>query len=151
MLLRPCAAFALALLLVLARPAWSQFTPFSSHPDSILEGNWQSCRDDRTGQYPERIYDHKVEGEPEYEVHLGPANEFAIFKGIQQAHRPHDSPENLLKPYQVPVNGSDAKEHWTIPSLNLSFDVAEAGGSYTTCMSWYITLKPLKPVKPTSR
>jgi hypothetical protein len=134
----------IALGLAIATPAWSQFTSFSSHSNSILEGNWQSCVGEN-GEYAERVFTHKVEGEPVYEVHLGPENEFAIFKGTSTTHRPHDSPDNLLKPYQVPMRGQDARYHWSIPSLNLSFDVAAAGGSRRECLSWYIVLTPLKP------
>lgn len=137
-------AAVLAACLGLAWPVRAQFTSFSSNPHNILEGNWQSCRGD-DGQYSERVFDQKIEGQPEYEVHLGPEDEFAIFKGVQATHRPHDSPDNLLKPYRVPMRGSEGKYHWTIPSLNLSFDVASAGGSRRECMSWYIVLAPLKP------
>jgi hypothetical protein len=127
-----------------ARPARSQFTSFSSNPRNILEGNWQSCRDD-DGQYSERVFDQVVDGQPQYEVHLGPYNEFAIFKGVQAAHRDHASPENLLKPYRVAIRAGAIKQHWTIPSLNLSFDVALAGGSRGECESWWIILAPLQP------
>lgn len=144
MLQRGCLACLIAVCLAVARPAWSQFTSFSSNPHSILEGNWQSCRED-DGEYSERVFDQKIEGQPEYEVHLGPANEFAIFKGVQTEHRAHDSEENLLQPYRVRMRGQDAHQHWTIQSLNLSFDVTAAGGSRRDCVSWYIVLTPLKP------
>ncbi|MDE3154494.1 MAG: hypothetical protein KGN76_05290 [Acidobacteriota bacterium] len=134
----------MAILLGLARPARPQFTSFSSNPHNILEGNWQSCRED-DGSYSERVFDQVVDGQPQYEVHLGPYNEFAIFKGVQQTHRDHDSPENLLKPYRVPIRMGDVAHHWTIPSLHLSFDVRLAGGSRMECVSWWITLAPLKP------
>ncbi|HVB39073.1 MAG TPA: hypothetical protein VND92_11065 [Vicinamibacterales bacterium] len=131
-------------LLGLARPALPQFTSFSSNPHNILEGNWQSCRED-DGQYSERVFDQVVDGQPQYEVHLGPYDEFAIFKGVQATHRDHDSPANLLKPYRVPVRLGAIEQHWTIPSLNLRFDVRLAGGSRSACASWWITLSPLKP------
>ena len=57
----------------------AQFTPYSSDPRNILEGNWQSCRE-RDGQYTERVYDHLVNGVGQFEVHMGPRREFAIFK-----------------------------------------------------------------------
>ncbi len=79
------------------------------------------------------------------EVHLGPYDEFAIFKGVQAKHRDHDSPDNLLKPYRVPIRFGAVTQHWSIPSLNLSFDVSVAGGSRSDCASWWITLAPLKP------
>ena len=73
-------------LAVSARPAEAQFTPFSHDTRNILEGTWQSCRE-RDGQYSERVYDHAVSGVSKFEVHLGPRREFAIFAGVQDAHR----------------------------------------------------------------
>jgi aspartokinase-like uncharacterized kinase len=84
-----------------------------------------------------------VNGVPEYEVHMGPRREFAIFKGVQDAHRDHESPDNLLKPYRVLLEAGRAKHSWEIPSLNLSFTVTLAGGSRTDCESWYILLQPI--------
>ncbi len=76
-------------------------------------------------------------------MHLGPRREFAIFKGVQAKHRPHDSPENLLNPYQVLEIHNQASHRWEIPSLNLVFTVTMTGGSRTDCESWFITLEPL--------
>jgi hypothetical protein len=125
-------------------PAAAQlFRPFTSNSRNILEGNWQSCRD-RDGQYAERVYDHLVNGVPMFEVHMGPRREFAIFKGVQEAHREHDSPDNLLKPFRVPMDAGRAKQRWDIPSLNLVFTVTLAGGSRTDCESWFVVLEPLE-------
>ena len=90
------------------------------------------------------MYDHVVNGLGQYEVHLGPRREFAIFKGIQDDHRPHNSPDNLLKPYQVAMQGTRARQRWEIPSLNLAFTVALGGGSRSDCESWYILLEPIE-------
>jgi hypothetical protein len=75
---------------------------------------------------------------------MGPRREFAIFKGVQDAHRDHDSAENLLKPFRVPMDAGRAKQRWEIPSLNLVFTVTLAGGSRTDCESWFIVLEPLE-------
>ena len=69
-------------LVLLPRPAAPQFTSFSHDSRNILEGSWQSCRGD-DGRYSERVYDHVVNGTGQFEVHLGPQNEFAIFTGVQ--------------------------------------------------------------------
>jgi hypothetical protein len=131
-------------LVLASRPAASQiFRSFSSDPRHILEGNWQSCRD-RDGQYAERVYDHLVNGIPRFEVHMGPRREFAIFAGVQDAHRDHNSPDNLLKPHVVVLEGGRAKQRWEVPSLNLVFTATMAGGSRTDCESWYILLEPLE-------
>src|SRR4051794_19590273 len=127
-----------------ARPASAQlFRPFSNDPRNVLEGNWQSCRD-RDGTYGERVYDHVVNGVGQFEVHMGPRREFAIFKGVQDDHRDHDSPDNLLKPFRVAFENGRAKQRWEIPSLNLAFTATMAGGSRTDCESWYILLEPLE-------
>jgi hypothetical protein len=126
--------------LLLAPPAAAQFTPAPHDEKIILEGNWQSCAG--AGGYSERIYDHVVNGVGKFEVHLGPRREFAIFAGVQEQHRSHDSPENLLKPYRVP-DGTRATQRWEIPSLNLAFTVTMGGGSRSECESWFIVLEPL--------
>ena len=126
-----------------ARPAAFQFTSFSHDPRNILEGHWQSCRE-ADGRYAERVYDHIVNGVGLFEVHMGPRKEFAIFSGVQNEHRDHESPENLLTPFRVPMEGGRAGRKWEIPSLNLAFTVTLAGGSLTECDSWFITLSPLE-------
>ena len=134
--------FATAGILV-ARPAAPQFTSFTHNSRSILEGNWQSCREP-DGRYSERVYDHVVNSAGRFEVHLGPKREFAIFKGVQEEHRDHNSPDNLLKPHVVELDGGRARRRWEIPSLNLAFTVTLAGGSRTDCESWWILLEPLE-------
>jgi hypothetical protein len=134
------------LLLTLSLPhpvAAQEWISYNSDPKNILEGNWQSCQQ-QDGRYAEKIYDHFVNSVPQYEVHLGPRREFAIFKNVQEDHREHESPENLLKPYRVMMEGSRARQHWEIPSLNLSFTVSLGGGSTMDCESWYIVLAPLE-------
>jgi hypothetical protein len=134
------------LLLSVVRPGSAsaqEWVSYNSDPKNILEGNWQSCQQP-DGHYAEKIYDHYVNSVPQFEVHLGPRREFAIFKGVQDEHREHDDPTNLLKPYRVIMEGSRARQHWDIPSLNLSFTVSLGGGSTMDCESWYIVLKPLE-------
>ena len=138
-----CVCAAAIVMASLPAAATQLFRPFSSDSRNILEGNWQSCRD-RDGAYAERVYDHLVNGVAIFEVHMGPRREFAIFKGVQDAHRDHQSPENLLKPYIVAMDAGRAKQRWEIPSLNLAFTVTLAGGSRTDCESWFILLEPLE-------
>jgi hypothetical protein len=134
---------ALVWLLAPSRAHAQEFISYSSNPHNILEGNWQSCQDEQV-RYAERVYDHIVNGVPQYEVHLGPRREFAIFAGVQDEHREHNSAENLLKPYTVTMQGSRAQRRWEIPSLQLAFTVTLGGGSRTDCESWYILLEPLE-------
>ena len=133
----------LALTLLTPRATEAQWISYSSNPRNILEGSWQSCLD-QSGRYTERVYDHVVNGVGLFEVHLGPRREFAIFRGVQDQHREHESPENLLKPFRVPMEGGRARQHWDVPSLKVSLTVTLAGGSFSDCESWYVLLEPLE-------
>jgi hypothetical protein len=132
-----------AAMLLAARPASPQFTSFKGSSRSILEGHWQSCRES-DGRYSERVYDHVVNGAGQFELHMGPRREFAIFKGVVDEHRDHQSPDNLLKPFRVELDGGRAKQRWDVPSLNLALTVTLAGGSRMDCESWFIVLEPLE-------
>src|SRR5215468_8503816 len=123
-------------MLAAPRPASAQWISYNSDPRNILEGSWESCQEPN-GRYSERVYDHVVNGVGLFEVHLGPRREFAIFEGVQDQHRDHDSPENLLKPYRVLMEGGRARQHWDIPSLKVALTVTLAGGSFSDCESWY--------------
>jgi hypothetical protein len=114
------------------------FRPFTDRTRALLEGNWQSCRE-ADGQFAERVYEGRWPGLPPFELHMGPYHEFALFRGIQEAHRDHDSAENLLKPYTVELAGNNAKHAWD--AIGLHLDVVLAGGSREDCESWFITLK----------
>jgi hypothetical protein len=133
-------------VVLVASPAAPQFTSYSHDSRNILEGSWQSCRED-DGQYTERIYDHVVNGVGRFEVHMGPRDEFAIFKGVQDEHREHASADNLLRPYRVVMEAGRAKQRWVIPSLDLAFTATLAGGSRSDCETWFVLAEPLQ--KPT--
>jgi hypothetical protein len=149
--MKPRRAFAVPLALVIgaltAASVSAQFTSYPRSAHAILEGNWQSCRE-ADGRYSERVYDHVVNGVPRFEVHMGPRREFAIFEGVQDEHRAHDSPDNLLKPYRLDVEGNLAKHEWKIPSLDLVFTATLSGGSRGDCESWYVLLEPSAKHKP---
>ncbi len=146
---RRASAVPLALLIgaLAAVSVSAQFTSYPRNSHAILEGNWQSCRED-DGRYSERVYDHVVNGVPRFEVHMGPRREFAIFEGVQDEHRAHDSPANLLRPYRLDVGGNLAKHEWKIPSLDLVFSATLSGGSRGDCESWYVLLEPAAKHKP---
>jgi hypothetical protein len=133
-------------VVLVAVPAAPQFTSYSHDSRNILEGSWQSCRED-DGRYTERVYDHVVNGVGRFEVHMGPRDEFAIFKGVQDEHREHASPDNLLRPYRVVMEAGRAKQRWEIPSLDLAFTATLAGGSRSDCETWFVLAEPLR--KPT--
>jgi len=104
----------------------------------MLEGNWQSCRE-TDGKYSERVYDGKWTGIEPFELHMGPYHEFALFRGIQDAHRDHQSGENLLRPFNIEIRGQMAKQSWEAAGLHV--EVTLAGGSRDDCESWYVTVR----------
>ena len=119
-------------MLAVAEAAPAQFTSFRHDAKYLLEGNWQSCRDPETRQYNERVFDQVQLG---VEVHLGPGDDFAIFKGIQEEHREHRSPENLLQPPRA----RSGRQRWDL--ADMIFEVIPAGGSRFDCRSYWITLE----------
>jgi len=126
-----------------ARPAAPQFFSQVTRPRHILEGHWQSCQEPRGGPYAERVYDHVVNGVGQFEVHLGPRHEFAMFLGVQEEHREHARPDNLLEPYRVLLRGTRASERWEIPTRNVAFNVTLGGGDRADCEAWFVLLEPL--------
>ena len=112
--------------------------PFTDHSRALLEGNWQSCRE-ADGQYAERVYDGRWPGMEPFELHMGPYHEFALFRGVQEAHRDHRSADNLLKPYTVELVANNARHSWDVNGLHL--EVVLAGGSREDCESWFVTLR----------
>jgi len=132
------AGLTVAGFLSIAAVGFAQFRPFSDHSRSMLEGNWQSCRES-DGQYGERVYDGNWTGFPPFELHMGPYHEFALFRGVQDEHRDHNSTDNRLRPFTVELKGQSAKQSWDVDGLHL--EVVLAGGSREECESWFVTLK----------
>ncbi len=139
--------------ILLANPARAQY--WTSHDSKIgfLEGNWQSCRecwDDRGNPtYCEKIYDgKKLSWGNDFEFHLGPEHEFALFKGFHDEDPGHYSDENLLIPTVVTISSGLAWQVWELPILNLKLSVVLSGGSRDDCESWYVILEKIK--KPQS-
>ena len=124
--------FAIAAALAASAAVRAQYTPFHHDPKFLLEGHWQSCVDN-TGRFDEKIYDQP---QLDIEVHLGPGDEFAVFRGIKDDHRDHRSPENLLQAYRVRAG----RQRWEL--ADFVFEVAHAGGSRHDCRSFWITLEP---------
>jgi hypothetical protein len=126
------------LVVCVATTGRGQFTSFNDRRISMLEGNWQSCRES-DGTYAERVYDGKLPGLGPFELHMGPYHEFALFRGVQDDHREHTSADNLLRPYTVDVVGNVGQHKWDIAGLRL--EVSLAGGSREDCESWWVQLR----------
>ena len=114
-----------ALVLCTAAYGRPQFTSSNDRRISMLEGNWQSCRES-DGKYSERIYDGKLPGLGPFELHMGPYHEFAFFRGIQDGHRDHNSTDNLLRPYNLEIRANSAKHAWDVDGLHLEVVLAVA-------------------------
>ncbi len=133
--------FTVAACLGAATLGYSQFTSFSDRTRAVLEGNWQSCRES-DGEYAERIYDGNLPELGHFELHLGPYHDFALFRGVQDEHRDHNSPDNLLRPHTVDVDAGGLAGHvWDVNGVR--FQVKLAGGSREECESWFISLRRL--------
>lgn len=132
------AAFMVVSCLGMAAVGHAQFTSFSDRSRAMLEGNWQSCRE-ADGKYSERVYDGRWPGMGAFELHMGPYHEFALFRGIQDAHRDHQTSDNLLRPFNVELHGHSARQSWDAAGLHV--EVALAGGSREECESWYVTVQ----------
>jgi hypothetical protein len=89
------------------------------------------------------VYDHVVNGVGQFEVHLGPRHEFAMFIGVEDEHREHARLDNLLKPHRLVLRGAPAGHRWEVPSLDLAFSVSRGGGDRTDCENWFVLLEPL--------
>jgi hypothetical protein len=135
----------LILVTTLTAAAWlsaaagsAQFISYGDRSRSILEGTWQSCRES-DGHYSERVYDNTLPGIGAFELHLGPYHEFALFRGVQDQHRPHESTANLLRPFNVEVLSNRARHSWDVAGLRLEVNLG--GGSDEQCESWYLSLR----------
>src|SRR2546430_12356179 len=92
------------------------FRPFTDHSRALLEGNWQSCREG-DGQYGERVYDGKWPGLPAFQVHMGPYHDLALLPGIQDEHRDHAAPQNLLRTHTLAEHGNMPQHTWDVECL----------------------------------
>lgn len=111
--------------------------------NAIVSGHWQSCQEQ--GEWGEAARDHHLNGKLQWSLHLGPYDDFAIFKGEEPEGDDHDSPLNLLGKYHhalsLPVR--NGRRTWTIPSLGLWVSVVQGGGSRDECSAWYVRIEPI--------
>jgi hypothetical protein len=118
--------------------ALAQFTSFNDRGNlnTILEGNWQSCRGD-DGEYSELVYDG-----PAWELHLGPRDEFAFFIGHPEDDD-HTNKDNKFSAYHYKdVEALAGGRNWSVDAgrYHLVFNAILAGGSRDECESYFIKL-----------
>lgn len=109
-----------------------------------LWGTWQSClQDDAT--YGEMDFVQVTNGKALWTLHLGPSDDFALFKGIAPDDDDHDDPKVNLLGVAHRFNSLPSKSgrNWTIPTLHLRINVVAAGGSRSECDSFVIKVEDL--------
>ncbi len=120
----------------------STFDAHDTH--AILQGNWQSCLQD-DGAYGERAYDIKIRGRYIAVLHLGPRDEFALYRPATDpsGEHSHETEDNLLGPaFRVSdVETWRGKRQWAVRSLHLWISIVRAGGSRDDCDSFYIRIE----------
>ena len=106
-------------------------------PGTLLSGNWQSCWED--GEWGERIFEYRRLGKLIAEFHMGPRNEFALYKQPQPDDHSHDSSDNLLKDH--PYDNNRSNFSYFSPQLGLRLTISKGGGSRDECESYFVTLE----------
>lgn len=141
-------------MIALALAFSTLFTPMRARnePAVLLSGMFLSCPDNDDGSFGERIFPYVVRGKTQFALHLGPADEFALFAGDSYEHEDHNTRENLLFPgYHVsnlPTLRGD--RNWSVGSLHVHLSVVRAGGSDPACENFFVRLEQI-PVVLASR
>lgn len=106
---------------------------------ALHAGNWQSCDGE------ERAIDHFEKGRMVWSLHLGPDDEFALYRGIgPEGEHDHAGPDNLLGPaYRLSdVQTFTTARQWNVPLVGLWLSVVKAGGSDPDhCQSFYVRVE----------
>lgn len=128
-------------------------------PRAILQGNWQSCREE-DGAYAERVYEHRklvmlkdrsVMWIIDWEFHMGPYHEFALYNSLPTEHD-HFTPLNLLGSQPVvETEYGRGRRQWRVcvencnrsrvNQVNLWVSIILAGGSRNDCESFLIRIE----------
>lgn len=112
-------------------------------PPILHQGNWQSCKDS-DGLWGERVLEHVQLGVYQWELHMGPEDEFALYaQKVDGPDHVHSEQDNLLGPaYRVgDVSTWRGKRNWSVSKLHLWLSITEAGGSRSDCRSFYIRIE----------
>lgn len=109
------------ILLLLAQLAtWDAVRPPVLHA-----GYWESC----SGE--ERVLEHRVANYLVWELHMGPADEFALYAfPVDGPGHDHSDPLNLLRtPTVDTLTHWDGERQWDVPTLKLHIGAIRAGGT----------------------
>lgn len=125
------------LLLLLQLATWE---PPPHAPGVLHQGTWESCVVTEDGLYAERILEHRQNGALEWELHLGPGSEFALFDHMVNLEgHPHDV-DNLLNPYIITWTAQE----WNVEHLALTIVVLRNAEQHENCDAFFITIRTTK-------
>ncbi len=117
-------------LLLAQLAVWEPVKPPVQH-----QGYWQSC------EGAERVLEHRTNGYLNWELHMGPADEFALYAFRVDGDHNHGDKLNLLgTPHHDSLETWRGGRQWNIPSLHLWISVVRAGES-KNCDSFYIRIE----------
>lgn len=123
----------ITLLFTLQLAVWQ-----SVHPPVLHAGYWESCAGE------ERALEHAVNGQVRWILHLGPDDEFALYRGTgPSGEHDHIDRANLLGPaYRIAgLSTFRGARQWRIPALRLWLSITRAGGSRPECQSFHIRIE----------
>lgn len=111
--------------------------PIDVRPANVLfEGDWVSCPDEHEPwEWGELSYQYSRTAHSPilWTLHLGPGDEFALFKGPVDDlpdHAEHDGLLNLLAGYHHNMAGAIvATRNWTVPTLKIDLSVSRVTGT----------------------
>lgn len=105
----------------------------------LHQGSWQSC------DHEERVLEHRVNGQLLWEMHLGPDDEFALYRTSVDGEHDHASSENLLgSAFHYEAMQSRSGRTWTVLALRLWINVVRAGGSRDECQAYWVRIEQTK-------
>lgn len=105
----------------------------SRDPPNVLEhGVWSSCYQADDNSWSERALDYCSFGRCQWSLHLGPYDEFALYRWADRIEGEHfhgHGPNLLLPEYHVREAYNRGNRTWTVPSLHLWVNISLQHGS----------------------
>jgi hypothetical protein len=101
---------------------------------TLHQGYWQSC------EGAERVLEHRVNGYLLWELHTGPADQFALYAfKVDGPDHSHEGGLNLLgTPQADSLQTYRGARQWAVPSLHLWISVVRAGDAPVGCDAFFI-------------
>lgn len=116
---------------------WTHYDP--PNPRVILSGNWQSCRE-VDGEYGERIWDYVHAGQWNFEFHMGPYHDFALYRIAQdEKNHSHADDINELTPHEIVLVNNHGRQTWRLRDMIITASIA--GGASERCESFFVQIE----------